>query len=482
MKTMNRGRRVMAASMLAFGLAACGGGSGAQSTPSPVTPPAAGTTVRADFSATNAEYPNPERGFYRAASGNLDGLSAAQVADAYAAGFRLMYTRIDLEAYREADIPDDYLNRLEVAFATARAGGVKLIVRATYNYPRGETEYRDAKDASLERVLSHLNQLKPVFARNADVISVMQAGFIGAWGEWHTSSNNLTTPENRTRIKDALLDAVPSTRFVQFRYPPYIQDWTPTLPSLEAALTGSYRIGFHNDCFMASSTDVGTYDENATVRAGQQQYTGALGDLAPFGGETCNPADEANPTPRTTCAEILSEGAHYNLTYLNDSYYRPLFHNNWISNGCMAQVQRSMGYRFGLVSLTHPASATKGGAIAVSGVVRNSGWARLYNPRPVEIVLRHSASGTVRRFEAIGVDPRRWLPGADATIAATLTVPTDLAAGVYQVWLALPDADGRLKSDVRYSIRLANADDAAKGQKWDSTLGAFATGTKVEVR
>jgi hypothetical protein len=465
---------------LTVSLAACGGGS--QQAHSAAPDPTPATIIRADFSATAAEFSNPERGFYEAASSGLEALSATEVSDAYADGYRLMYTRINLDSYRDADLPAAFLAKLEKGFATARKGGVKLIVRATYNYPQGETEYHDAKDASLARVKGHLAQLKPLLQQNADVIAFVQAGFIGAWGEWHTSSNDLTTPENRTQIKDALFDAVPATRFIQFRYPPYIQDWTPTLPALDAALKGAYRIGFHNDCFLASQTDVGTYDEDAGVRAGQQQYNDALGDLAPFGGETCNPADAPGAIPRIACADILSEGARYNLTYLNDGYYRRLFHDNWTKGGCMAEVRRSMGYRFALVSVSHPASAARGSDISISIKVRNSGWARLYNPRSLVVVLRDPTSGTISRIEAHGADPRRWLPGVETAATLTITVPGDVLTGPQEVWLALPDDDNRLKGDPRYAVRLANADNTAKEQKWDDRLGAFALGTKVIIR
>ncbi len=117
--------------------------------------------------------------------------------------------------------------------------------------------------------------------RNADVIAFMQAGFIGAWGEWHTSSNNLTAPASRNQIRDALLAALPASRFIQLRYPPYVMDGTPTLPPLSAVLTGGLRVGVHNDCFLASKTDVGTYDDDTATAAKQRDYVDRLGDLGP---------------------------------------------------------------------------------------------------------------------------------------------------------------------------------------------------------
>jgi hypothetical protein len=433
----------------------------------------------ADFRVSDADLPNPERGFYRAADTDLGALDPAFVAKTYAEGDRLIYARIDLAPYRDRDLPAAFLERLERGFETARRGGVKLIIRATYNYPRGETEYRDAQDASLPWVLAHLAALKPLLQRNEDAIAFMQAGFIGAWGEWHTSSHDLTAPEARTRIKDALLAATPN-RFVQFRYPPYIQDWSPEPPDLAAALDGGFRLGFHNDCFLASDTDVGTYDDDPVPRERQRRYVDALGDLAPFGGETCNPADDPSPRPRTTCDDILIEGQRFNLTYLNEGYYRRPFHDRWRARGCLDAVRARMGYRLALVTANHPARVAPGGELAVSIVVRNLGWARLYNPRPVEIILRDGQSGVMRRLPARGGEPRRWLPGSDSGATLTVTVPDD-AAGPQEILLALPDAAPRLKGDARFAIRLANADDGAKGQGWDATSGAFSLGTRVEV-
>jgi Domain of unknown function (DUF4832)/Domain of unknown function (DUF4874) len=444
-----------------------------------------GTTTQQrtlSFTATDAEIPNPERGFYRWAWTNLEALSAADAQDAYTNGYRLVYAPLNLASWRTTDLPDSLLTQLTTAFANARASGIKLVIRAVYNYPQSETEYQNAQDATLARVQGHINQLKPVLQANADVIAYVQAGFIGAWGEWHTSSNQLTTVANRTAVRDALLAAVPATRFIQLRYPPYVMEWTPTLPSLSSVLSAnSYRVGVHNDCFLASTTDVGTYDDDASVRASQRDYVSRLGDLAPFGGETCNPADEANAVPRTTCADILAEGATNRLTYLNDEYYRDLFHTQWVQNGCMAEVKRKMGYRLQLVSATHATSATRGQPLALTLTVRNTGWARLFNPRGVQVLLR-DASGAVRRLTATGADPRSWVPGADQTASLSVTIPSDLAVGSYALWLALPDGESALAADARYAVRVANADDTATGQKWDATLGAFALGSSIDVK
>ena len=86
------------------------------------------------------------------------------------------------------------------------------------------------------------------------------------------------------------------------------------------------------------------------------------------------------------------------------------------------------------------------------------------------------------RFLAIGADPRDWLPGRDTAAPLSFTLPAGISVGDYDLLLSLPDSDRRLASDPRYAIRIANADDPAKRQRWMANVGAFDLGTKLTVR
>jgi hypothetical protein len=445
--------------------------------------PSQPATAAIAFTSTEADFPNPERGFYRAGGTDLARIDPAFLDRVFGDGYRLVYALLDLSRFRTGPIPADQLAALDRGFAAARQAGVKLIVRAVYNYPQGETGYQAAKDAALPIVLGHLGQLKPLLASNADVIAYVQAGFIGAWGEWHSSSNGLTTPAARARIRDAILDAVPGDRFVQFRYPPDLDAWTPpVLRSLPSGLQGALRTGFHNDCFLASQTDVGTFPEEPELRARLQARMADLTALAPFGGETCNPADDPGAVPRTGCDDIRREGARFHLTYLNADYYRRLFHERWATQGCMDEVERRMGYRLALTRASLPADAARGQPLRIDVQLSNHGWARPYNARRAEIVLVSQGNGRVYRLTDHRVDPRQWLPGASHTLALDVALPPAMETGVYDVAFALPDADAKLARDPRYAIRPANADDARRGQRWDATIGAFRLGAAISVR
>ena len=58
----------------------------------------------------------------------------------------------------------------------------------------------------------------------------------------------------------------------------------------------------------------------------------------------------------------------------------------------------------------------------------------------------------------------------------TVAVPAGLAAGRYDVFVALPDAADRLAGDPRYAVRFANEG------TWNSSTGLNALGVQVDVQ
>ncbi|WP_420596717.1 NPCBM/NEW2 domain-containing protein [Deinococcus sp.] len=432
-------------------------------------------TVSATFTSTTANFPNPERGFHGNApdlaaepTGSLDGVAAT--------GDRLVRSYIRLDAYRASALDAAWLARLNQGFERARKSGLKIILRFSYNFPGDDDspngDYTQARDASLSQVLQHIEQIKPILAQNADVLAYLQAGFIGAWGEWHDSSNTLTSDANKTTIRDALLAAVPPGVSFQVRYPADVRNWSPQPPSEADAFTDRARIGIHNDCFLAGEGDTGTFDGlNDPLR----EYTKALAKVTPFGAETCNVGNL-----RWDCPDILREGKDYSLTYLNRDFYAA-FVDRWRAQGCYEEVARSIGYRFRLVKASHPASAAKGGGWALALTVQNDGWSRLFSQRQVKVVLRNKSTGQLIERLISGVDPRRWLSGTGTSVSLPLTLPADAAAGQYDVLVGLPDAAPSLAGDARYAIRFANADDSAKNQVWEGDKGLFKLGTTLTI-
>jgi hypothetical protein len=386
---------------------------------------------------------NPERGFFV----DIDLLNGRDYSYVRAQGYTLGYAGVRLDAWREQVLPPEVLEQLRAGFAAARDAGIKIILRFVYNggWSGG--------DASLATVLAHIRQLKPVLHENGDVIAVMDAGFIGAWGEWHSSTHGLDNLNDRARILWAVLDALPPTRSATVRAPMYKRDMYGG--PLEDGFDGgpASRIGHHNSCFLANDTDEGTYLEPIDT---WKDYVAQDGRFTPVGGETCRP----NP-PRSDCATAIRELSRMHWSFLNAQYH-PEVLKRWEVEGCRATIARDLGYRIELTSTTFDEEVAPGGVLSVQIRLVNTGYAAMYNARPVYITFDGARALTP-------IDPRRWEPGKQVTISARIRVPASAKPGPHTLGLWLPDADPRLQEPGRvelYSVRIANA-------RWEAPLNVL---------
>lgn len=409
-----------------------------------------GTTVRYALDDTT-NFANPERGFYHhhETSGSTP-LSQSQLASYRTnEGISLVLRLYYLDAFRSSNISASYLSGMSADFDRVRAAGLKLVLRFAYS----RSMSKPYGDAPKEQVLSHLAQLTPLLQAHADVIATVQAGFIGAWGEWYFTDhfgdqNSISQAQwnDRRAVVDALLSTLPASRTVQLRVPGFKQRFFgPAALTASEAFGGSpkARVGHHNDCFLATADDYGTYSNVGADKA----YLATENLYVPQGGETC--VTSAYSGWATASADL--ERLHY--SYLNRDYQAAVL-NSWGSN--LAVVQRRLGYRLALLDSVVTAGAQPGGEIRISFSLRNDGYAAPYNPRGVEIIARNQATGT-RLLAKLPVDARRWTPGAVQQIDARLCIPAGTPEGTYALALALPDPQPMLHNRPEYSIRLANS-------------------------
>lgn len=125
---------------------------------------------------------------------------------------------------------------------------------------------------------------------NYDVIALMDGGFIGAWGEWHSSDFGLDNTESRRNVLFKLLSVLPRQRVAALRCNKYkrsIYESDEPL-SLDSAFSGSYRArtGAHNDCLGASAKNWGTYGNDIES---EKDYLSQDNRFVGQEGETCNP-------------------------------------------------------------------------------------------------------------------------------------------------------------------------------------------------
>lgn len=426
---------------------------------------------------------NPERGFYAQDTPMwLDEERVPQQADSLRAlraeGITLARWYFLIDEYRERDLDEEALAYIESQFDAAREAGIKVIPRFAYNFPQGGGYPYDEPDASLDQTLRHIEQLEPVFSEHADVIAFVEAGFIGAWGEWHSSTHGHVDEESGVSdsgrdILTALLDALPTGRMVALRYGLHKQQITGTDQPLDesAAFDGSMaaRLGAHNDCFLASATDWGTYPENPAEREALRAYLHDENRYLPQGGETCNAGLDALAT--IGCENALAELETLRFSALNRDYHEAVL-QGWRIGGCYEEIAARLGYRFRLVKAEWDESVAPGDMLTVSLRLINEGFASPYNPRALEVVLRSQVDGAIYRSDfSADQDPRRWLPDlGEFEIALSLALPGDLPPGDYDLLLALPDPAPTLRERPDYAIRLEGAD-------WEGSTGMNRLGT-----
>ena len=409
-------------------------------------PPSSDNDVVLYFTESSAHITNPERGFYKAADigKNDSAISTSDVKAQVAQGRTLYYLGFYLNSFMSGEISESFLNKIQSSFDALRAGGAKCILRFAYKKSESDKPW----DAPQEIVLGHIAQIKPILEKNKDVIFVMQAGFVGVWGEWYYTTNFNYQPSSnadylpRKQVADALLDALPKEREVSLRTPQFkmrmygvgLKD-TITVNTAHDGSTLS-RLGGHNDCFGAAKDDWGTFDQETNDR----KFWKADTRYTIMGGETCNVSEDC------TCTSSLKDMEDYHWTYLNSGYNTDVI-SRWNNQGCLDQIKDRLGYRLSLRQVRHSANPKAGETIRVELVMTNSGFAAPMNPRNAFLVFKDN-SGNVTKFP-LGSDPRSWQPGT-RTLVSAIIVPAEHGT----VYLEL--SDPLLQDRPVYSIALAN--------------------------
>ncbi|HZF98087.1 MAG TPA: DUF4832 domain-containing protein [Pseudoxanthomonas sp.] len=390
---------------------------------------------------------------------------------------------VKIEQY-SGDIPQIRLDQIQADLDAARAAGVKSIFRIIYNYGMKIGE------APAHVINRHLDQLKPIIQKNADVIYAVQAGLLGGSGEaccdsWLIDEDNnngwSALSSEAIALYRKLLAIVPADRFVVLRYPRYkyqMAGWSdsdkePILDfpvnakpiGVDNAFDGSdeARLGYHNDNFAGDIDHWGFFnaweEKDRNFTEADSRYTLMEGELSwtsDFNNE--NGASEMKKYHFSTfhCCGNNERNSGENKVY--EGWVGP--DEAWKKSGQMDVMSRSLGYRFRLITASIPQRLSATGAFDMNLVMANDGWAGIMNPRKVEIVFRNKATGAkfVLDVDGDGKGNRLWLPGPGETksLSISQSFPDDIESGNYELFLHLADPYPSIHDRPEYSIRLAN--------------------------
>ena len=400
---------------------------------------------------------NPERGFFthqEYATDNNHSITPAFLKECREKGMSLIFTAYYMRDFKDKLISEEYLQRIRNNMLALRKGGAKSVLRFAYTSSENEKPW----DAPRELTEQHIQQLKPILEEFSDVICVLEAGFVGVWGEWYYTDHYNYQPKKgeyapRRKVLDALLKVMPKDRMISVRYPvaklfTFNINYTDTITRKTAYNESDLsRIAFHNDCFLADIDDMGTFGENPDYRKFWEWET----KYVAMGGETCKLSEYSN------CENAVTDFAKYHWSYINIDYH-PAVINQWEDEQCMKEIQKRLGYRFTLSEGYFTPKGEIGCPYEVVLKLQNTGWAAPFNPRDVEIVFVHKKKKENKYKIKLKEDPRFWFPNEQITIQARFGLPESMPSGEYDIYLNLPDPRPTISARWEYSIQLANKD------------------------
>lgn len=397
------------------------------------------------FEESTRSIANPGRGFYIQVKTDR----IHKIEDA-AEEVRLILLTFDLEDYTEEELPEEKLEELREAIDVAKKEHMAVIFRAAYGFHREVEE-----PERMELVDRHIQQISEVLNSYRDQILVVQAGILGAYGEWHSSRYLEGTEEEKRESRLHIL-----RQWELYLYPDIKVDVRRPRFVREAAAEGilADRLGVHNDALLSTDSDMGTYDDPGMEREDELVWMqeNLLGQIN--GGEMPTPGELNVPE------NADREFAQQHTGYLNLRYNEEII-DRWAAMimedmDAKSYLENHLGYRLFLTGLDVRRLYFTG-ELLEDGVqmhigLCNSGYAPLMEKYKVYVTV---GSGENSVSQEIGIpELYRICNGQSVKTDITVKVPEEFLDGKEKISIGLkiaPDMDER---DGQDCVELANQD------------------------
>ena len=122
-----------------------------------------------------------------------------------------------------------------------------------------------------------------------------------------------------------------------------------------------------------------------------------------------------------------------------------------------------LGYRLVIKKSLLSSSVQKGGQMTVKGTIDNTGFTNITRDKVVEIVLSDNANGDNMYTLRTDLDPKAWVGGTTNNYELTLSLPSDIKSGSYQVYMRVADLDNEGNTNLASSVRFANPGSYSNG-------------------
>lgn len=424
---------------------------------------------------------NPDRGFYMPAVVTLNPLGFTSTNMQYVCNnakrnnIKLVHLRInigELSGNKNADGIDkeftkQQLNALNDLLQTIRENNMNAIIRFSY-----DTDGKIGNEPkSFDTIKRHIQQLSSVFKENKDIISNIETGFLGPWGEMH-DAGEYQSDNYYKEVIETLLKNTPNEISINVRTPHYYKIVAGELNQAQQ------RIGIFNDGYLGSSTDLGTFN-NEITRDDFINWMQTHGKYTLYGGEATKSSDASEDDEKYSESSFaIEEMPKTHTAYLNSEFNRTILDDKWTKqtyinanseyNGQTAYkyIADHLGYRIVLRNSQISSDVQKGDICGVNLNLENVGFGNIVKKQKVSVILK---KGTTYYEAKLDVKSRNINSGTNE-IKFYFYIPSDIEDGDWEVYLKFCD-----KNNSNYSIEFANSD------IWDSKILANKIG-KVTIK
>ena len=378
------------------------------------------------------------------------------------------------------------LSAINQVFEKLKSNGKTAVIRFAYD-PDYDGHGEDGKAIEPENfdvILNHVREICRLAKNNREVITAVECGLIGPWGEMHATPYAEKSKDGKLKgyIVEVMKTYITELRGYELpllvRQPRFIycyltDNTTYNGASIPSAVTPKkdediYRLGMYNDGYLESKSDCGTFKLN---REDEIKFLKPFTNHTPYGGELIGKYGFTKGS-----SQDLKQLSNVHLSFLNIEWNKNVFRELDSSSYKVGDetvfkyLLKHMGYRY-LVKDSYIKYYDGNTQLKVKLTLNNEGFAELPYHRTKRLKLYYVKAGTKNPDEnAICVDSIQgdfkgnFEGKTDYTVGVKFPVPASLASGDYDVYLKICDKDGS------YPIRLANKD------MWNETLKANKVG------
>ncbi|MDE6407936.1 MAG: DUF4832 domain-containing protein, partial [Anaeroplasmataceae bacterium] len=398
------------------------------------------------------EFSNPDCGFYEPVYIKCKTDSVSDVSKNYLKYNALLHLRIDVSAFsgkvngsKDMEFTSAMLAGLDEVFHKMDEASCSVIVRFAY-----DPGFNGSKDIEPEiaMMVKHIESLQSLFVKYEKMITAVECGLVGPWGEMHTSK--IANQETYNKLIDAYLKVLPKTLKLLLRRPKFLYSYYGyTLSTLDQFNIPNCRLGVYNDGYLGSGNDLGTYDNREVEVA----WLSKINETTSYGGEVTVPGSSYNQLNNAVEEMYKLHLSYLNLLW-NDQVVKRWQDNKYTGSDPLykkstefSYIKNHLGYRFVLENLIYKDDGNK---MSFKLNVINVGFGNLLKNKNAYIVFQSKEHTYHFEFESVDMSHLNFEVSKK-----------NIASGEYKIYFILADdfKDGGIRS-----IRFANE------AIWDDTL------------